>query len=441
MSQASLRAPPPETSLWPRIELGLVILFLVLFSGGLVQRLVTGEQDVDGNIILRLMWLPVYAGVIALALTRFADMVRLALKMPFLMILVALALVSFIWSIDPALSLRRGVAAASTTLFAMYLVVRYDAIDLLRLVGGVWLALAVVSFVAGLVAPGFARMQDIHAGAWRGFWFEKNSLGGQMARAAMVFAVLVLADTMRRRLWAAALLLSALLVILSTSATALIALVIALSVALGGALMQRGSVQAVLLAWLGATLLGALVLVVLLAPELVLGLFGKDPTLTGRTNIWSALMGSISERPWFGYGYDAFWAPDSVPAHWVRVAVRWEAPSAHHGWLDLCLSLGLVGLVVFSLHMAVTVWRAVRVFLNHHFAIFAAGFLLQFLLFTSSESLILASNHMAWIFYVIVAGQLAKGLEGTGRVSRSDRAGRSGLRIERSDSFVWRGPA
>ena len=440
MALAGLRSAP-DRGLWPRIEIGLVVVFLILFSGGLVQRLVTGEQDTDGNMILRVMWLPVYAGVIALAMTRFTAMVRLALRMPFLMILVALALVSFLWSIDPTLSLRRGVAAAATTLFAMYLVVRYDAIDLLRLVGGVWLGLAVLSFLAGIAAPGFARMQDIHAGAWRGFWFEKNSLGGQMARASMVFAVLVIADPARRRLWAGAFALAGLLVLLSTSATALIALVIAMAAALGGALMQRGSVQAVVLAWIGASLAGALVLVILLAPDLVLGLLGKDPTLTGRTNIWSALMGSISERPWLGYGYDAFWAPDSLPAHWVRVAVRWEAPSAHHGWLDLCLSLGLVGFAAFSLHMAVTVWRAVRVFLDHRFAIFAGGFLCQFLLFTSSESLILASNHMAWIFYVIVAGQLAKGLGESGRVEARGRRGSSGLRIERSDSFVWRGPA
>ncbi|NBC19755.1 MAG: hypothetical protein GVY06_01695 [Alphaproteobacteria bacterium] len=439
MVDAGISAHPREP-VWPRIELGLVLICLVLFSGGLVQRLIAGEQDADGNIILRLMWLPVYAGVAGLAFTRFQHMARLALRMPVLMALVMLALVSFFWSIDPALSLRRGVAAAATTAFALYLVVRYDGIALLQIIGGVWFALAFVNFAAGLVAPGFAHMHEIHAGAWRGFWFEKNSLGGQMARAAMVLAVLILVDVPRRRLWTGGLVLAGLLVILSTSATALLALLIALGVTAAGAWMQRGPAHAVIVAWIGASLAGALLLILLTAPGLVLGLLGKDPTLTGRTEIWSALQGNIAERPWLGYGYDAFWAPDSVPAHWVRVAVKWEAPSAHHGWLDLCLSLGVVGLVGFTLQFALTAWRAAGNFLSHPFAIFAVGYLAQFLLFTSSESLILASNHMAWIFYVIVAASLAKGLGDGGRGEPRRAPAASGLRIERSDSFTWRGP-
>ena len=44
-----------------------------------------------------------------------------------------------------------------------------------------------------------------------------------------------------------------------------------------------------------------------------------------------------------GYGYLAFWGLDSEPRYWLQKAVDWNAPSGHNGWLDLAISLGLVG--------------------------------------------------------------------------------------------------
>ncbi len=431
----------PAAGLWPRIEISLVVVFLILFSAGLVQRLVTGEQDVDGNAFLRVMWLPVYAGVFALSLTRLRELVSLGLRMPFLILLLMLTLASVAWSIDPGLTLRRSVSVVATTLFALFLVVRYDAMTLLRILGGVWLFLAAISFLAGLLVPGFGRQQEVHVGAWRGFWFVKNSLGGQMARAALIFMVLALFDPARRRIWLVGLGLSVALVILSTSATALLGLILALAMVAAGALFQRGPVHAVVLVWSGASLAGMLAMILLLEPQLVLEPLGKDTTLTGRTDIWGALIESISQRPWLGYGYGAYWAPDSEPAHWVRVAVNWEAPSAHNGWLELCIALGYAGLALFILHFALTVIRAVAAFPGHRAAIFAAGFLIQFMLFSSSESLIIARNHMVWILYVIVAGYLARGFGAEGSVQpRNARRGPgSSLRVARGDSFAWRG--
>ena len=39
----------------------------------------------------------------------------------------------------------------------------------------------------------------------------------------------------------------------------------------------------------------------------VLGALGRNATLSGRTGIWSLLLGSIAKRPLLGYGYYAFW--------------------------------------------------------------------------------------------------------------------------------------
>jgi O-antigen ligase len=82
------------------------------------------------------------------------------------------------------------------------------------------------------------------------------------------------------------------------------------------------------------------------APGVLLSLIGRDPTFTGRTDIWDALLQAISHKPLLGYGYLAFWGLDSEPRYWLAQAVDWDAPSGHNGWLDLAISLGIVGVMM-----------------------------------------------------------------------------------------------
>lgn len=409
-----------------------VLICLVLFSEGAFQRLVAPTVDLDGNPILRVMWLPVYALVFGLAMTRAKAIGALVLRMPALSVVLLLALLSFLWSIDPGLSLRRGIGLAVTTLFGFYLAVRFDWRQLLILFGSLWLGLCCLNFAAGLIAPAFARDYEIHIGAWRGFWFEKNAMGGHMARASMIFGTLMMIDTRRWQIWTVGLALSVLLVILSTSTTSLIAVLLAAGILLGGWALQGRRIAAVLGVWAGVTVASALAIAVALQPGVFLGFFGKDATFTGRTDIWTALLEAIAERPILGYGYGAFWPLGSEPAYWVRVAVEWDAPTAHNGWLEITLALGLVGLVCFAASFLATALRAVAQLPRHRFALYATGFLTQLGLFSFSESLLLELNSFVWINYVAVAGVLVLGLSKDGHVSHRAAPERSRLRLARA---------
>ena len=65
-------------------------------------------------------------------------------------------------------------------------------------------------------------------------------------------------------------------------------------------------------------------------PEEMFGLIGKDPTLTGRTDIWVLLIESIKERWTLGYGYGAYWQEELGPSFAVRNALEWGVPTAHN---------------------------------------------------------------------------------------------------------------
>jgi O-antigen ligase len=393
-------------------ELAAAAATLFMFAEAFLPRwLAPGAADVTGEIpestLLRYLWLPFYAIVVLGLFMSGRNAWRAILSAPWLILLALMAMLSATWSLDPDLSFRRGVAVLATTLLGVYLAARFDWITALRLLAGVWLALMAMSFIAGLIVPSFGRMQEVHPGAWSGGWWEKNQLGGHAARSAFLFAFLAWRDTAFRKAWIAATLLSLALIVLSTSATALIGVMLGFAVLAAAWWMLKGRRWSLMLVWGGTAILGAAVLVYIAAPGLLLGLVGRDATLTGRTDIWAELISAISERPALGYGYLAFWAPDSEQRYWLAKSVDWNAPSGHNGWLDLAISLGFVGVLIYLIDFVNSAWRAAKLSLTSPTGVYALGFLAQFMLFAISESIILAQNSILWAMYAFVSCKLA----------------------------------
>jgi exopolysaccharide production protein ExoQ len=81
---------------------------------------------------------------------------------------------------------------------------------------------------------------------------------------------------------------------------------------------------------------------------------GKNPTLTGRTEIWSMVLG-LHSNPWIGTGFESFWLGprlqfmrDSLP--------NFPINEAHNGYLEVYLNLGWIG-VCFIVVMIVTAYK------------------------------------------------------------------------------------
>jgi exopolysaccharide production protein ExoQ len=81
-------------------------------------------------------------------------------------------------------------------------------------------------------------------------------------------------------------------------------------------------------------------------PDFLIALLGKDMTLTGRTNIWSAVLDSIAKQPLLGYGYQAFWLGMEGESYRVILAVSWMLAQAQNGFLDIMLENGAAGLAI-----------------------------------------------------------------------------------------------
>jgi exopolysaccharide production protein ExoQ len=404
LAHAPTSTAAPTFARWEPIAAALC---LAQFSEPFFAAVAQSQGLTEPPGYARILFLPVYAFLAWVMWRDRAQAFASARAVPLLLGLLGVAALSTLWSIDSGATLRRSVWLALSMAFGLYLAWRHDWKSLLNVLAGGFIVLIAGSFVLGLLAPNIGRMTFEHPGAWSGLWTHKNTLGGIMAVGVGVCAGAAIMTPERRRLWIGCALAAFMLVLLSTSKTALVASALGLCMIGFCMLVRRGPVHTIAAGALVGTMLVAGVGIVVLAPELLVAALGRDLTLTGRTDIWEASARFVEAQPWLGYGYYAFWLPENGPAYWVREAVAWQVASAHSSWLELALGLGRLGVVLFALQLIVTMSRGVGVVPQRDAGLWAPAFLAVFALYTLSESHALQANNIFWIIYVAVAARLA----------------------------------
>ncbi|PTS86536.1 O-antigen ligase, partial [Caulobacter sp. HMWF009] len=376
------------------VACGFIVFMLSnALIGPLLDPTQAGGEDMP---VLRLMWLPVYGLILGLALWRLPLLLRFWFPVALCCLMIGWVFASASWSFDPGTTQRRAVAAAFTTLFGLYFVASFDGRRMAEIIATTFLILAAGGLLATIAYPKMGVQHDINAGDWRGVWFEKNQMGAMMVQGALAAVAALAAGSRHRKTLVATILLCGFMVLMSKSKTSLVCLMIVLAGAGTLTLMRRGPATAILLVWLGVTVGGFAALIMWLSPETVYAALGKDPSLTGRTEIWESLLRQSAKAPLTGYGYAVFWREDSVPANWVRHDTGWNVPTAHNGWLDMLVQLGWIGVCLIAVTLGLAVLAALFRFRRVADGYWATLYLAIFLLVTFSESFILERNGLAW---------------------------------------------
>ena len=71
--------------------------------------------------------------------------------------------------------------------------------------------------------------------------------------------------------------------------------------------------------------------------------------MSGRTQIWSAILDSGFKQPLLGFGYGAFWRGQNGESLNIFLQTGFALWQGHNAFLDIWLDLGLVGLSLFLL--------------------------------------------------------------------------------------------
>ncbi|MDM7932748.1 O-antigen ligase family protein [Tabrizicola sp.] len=252
---------------------------------------------------------------------------------------------SMLWSDHPDLSLRHGTQLVITFVIAVTLASRLSPLVFLRVL---FLAL----LVAGLASLLIGNVRE--DGIWIGIFESKNYYAFTMV-ALVLCSFALLADRIQPLLWRLAGLFGALLglpqIMMAESAGAVIASVFVLAAAL--VMLRTHSLPparrtAGLLKFCGAAL--AMLLVALYFGDAILQFVvevtGKDPSLTGRTDLWAAAIGEIGHAPLLGTGYRAFWVEGNSLAEqlWADFYIASKSGfNFHNLYLSNAVDIGLIG--------------------------------------------------------------------------------------------------
>lgn len=390
---------------------GLALFVLLTFTQGWLMP-IFGEKGDRFQPILRLAFLPAYAAGFALFATTPLRTLNGLLRQPFLVALVAIALLSVYWSINPADTSRRGFFLFCTTLAGVTLGARFGWRTLAEVTATSFLIVTLASLLVCVAVPSVGRMTELFPGAWRGLWPDKNALGSNMTLAFASMAAAGILVRERRWLWWGGAAIAIFLVLMSTSKTSLVALMLGGGMIAFVAIIRRGPALAVLSSWAAVLVIGMAAGVAVFAADAVFGILGKDATLTGRTEIWSAIMRQIHQRPWTGFGYQAVWEnkDPASPLGYIIKQAGFEPHHAHNSWLEQWLGMGMLGLGTFALYYAQTAIMILVAVFRREGAYLVAPYFMIYSMMTLTESIAVGYNDFRWVLLVAFSTKLALSL-------------------------------
>lgn len=393
------------------LSFGLAVGILFTFSQGWLSPIFgysTEQSPVAGKII-QVIYYPVYLCALALLALTWKEVLAGVARTPILVILILLCAASYFWSVDPSATVRRFVAFGMTCLAGYVIAARFSWNRLIEVIAVTYLILIAGSFIMAILFPDKGRMTTLFVGAWRGVFAEKNNLGAVMDVGFLACLAAGIQVPKRRWLWFAAAGGAAFLVLMSTSKTSLLALILGAGMMAFVWLSRRGPVLGVALTWMAVCVLLALGSVVLLIPEELFQLLGKDATLTGRTNIWAGIDHVMQKQPMTGYGYGVVWSTegDWTPLRWITEVAGFRAYHAHSCWYEVWLALGYIGLTVWSILFIETWLKAFYRTYRGDGGYFALPFITVYSLMSLTESIAIGWNDIRWCLIVLIIVKLA----------------------------------
>jgi O-antigen ligase len=383
---------------------------MLFYTAGAIMPLLVGEADSSAPPQTNLMDLAVkstlYVAAFYFIAIRWPGIVENARNIKWIFVLVLIAIASTAWSQDPSVTLRAIASLLATTAFGVYFGTRYTVQQQLRLLAWTCSLIVALSFFFAIFLPqyGFDRGSN---GPWQGVFPQKNELARVMVLAIFVF-LFVRPKRFHSLRWLG-FAGSLALLFLSRSITGMIACAIIFAT-LPLYKLIRARFNVVIPATLGIGLLLAGLLFILMTDTAqAFQLVNRSSDLSGRTELWSALMVSISKRPWLGYGFSAFWQGTKGESGSVLDAAGWRAGYAHNGFLDIVLQLGVIGIATFAVGYLVSWRRALRFQsrVQGPVPVWLCTYLVYLLIYNLTEGALMTVHSIFWVLYISTAVSLS----------------------------------
>ncbi len=308
----------------------------------------------EGNIVNQIVYPAIFLLSLISLFVRRLDAIAIIKKEKLFTIFLIWCLISTIWSYSPIDTAKRFFRTLTVFAVTLSLLVHTTSTkEILNFIKPVLYLYVFLSIVACITIPG-AKDYQFHT--WRGFEDSKNVLGGVAVVCILLsFFIYKMESGGAKFIASIAVLFSLALLFGSRSMSSIMTFfVIVLSASLSSSdelfkpLGLGRTFSAII--FLFVIVIGLIVFFVY--PEMIAIIteaVGKDPSFTGRTDIWTAMLISISHHPFLGTGYRAFWSvtpPSSYLNHMYSLFI-WKPNEAHNGFIDIANEVGIIGLTIF----------------------------------------------------------------------------------------------
>jgi exopolysaccharide production protein ExoQ len=385
-------------AIWRKAEPWIVVLSILLFP-----------PDINFFSPAREIFVALSYGVTGiLLLGHWKKILAILSKDLIFLLLLLLAMFSVMWSITPEVTVAHSRGLLRTTLFGVYMAVRFTPKEQLSILFRVFMLAIVASLVAIALVPSYGIMSRTEGLTWVGIYTFKNGLAGMMLLGISIALSNMFVNGKNWFFLLPVCLLAVVMIVFSRSATSLATLLLIMSLYPVYQLLKFGRhLRVIFYSLAGLFLSVSGFLIVLNADSLVRNLLGRDLTFTGRTGLWMRVLEMSETRPWLGFGYGkAFWNSDL--GYHVLQTLGWRQMKnfhSHNGFLELALQLGLIGLGLFLLHFMFTAVRTIYLVIRTKSleSFWMLQLLLMVLVINMSESsTILASGQTLWLVYTMV---------------------------------------
>ncbi len=352
-----------DTPLFRRYSTWLLIVVFTLIAGqnswfteGISQskQLADFKHTYDtSSPILAVLTLIIYILAAGIGLRYARYLLPALLRQKTILLFGLFAAFSLLWSQVPGVSLRGLPLLVSLITLGWYVALYYKPEEQIRITLTIGFFFAFFGAFLAIVLPRYGLDSD---GEWKGMMGTKNQFGHAML--FLFSGILYRNDRRNRVFWFSAGLLGLGCLVMARSAESVMLYLILVGVRLYGPLLRRAprDKQPFLIF---AAVVG--ILTTLIGRVALLDLFGKDTTLTGRTNEWATIMPFAMNHFWLGYGFKGFWTGDGDSLR-VMQLVRGSMHGADSGYLDLLLQFGVIGLTLALLIMLIALWQFARMY-------------------------------------------------------------------------------
>jgi O-antigen ligase len=322
--------------------------------------------------------------------------------------------VSLLWSDFFTVSLKRWVRITGDLVMVLIVLSESQPLESIKAIfrrsAFVLLPLSIV-LIKYFRDVGVAYSEDGAQTMWIGVTSHKNVLGYVVMGLGLCFAGNIGAAWKSRKVWLDAFLLAMTLWLLggsssSRSETSMLGFLLGIAVLVAFYLAPKDPDRIRAYRTTVVTILVVILLSVSLGQSFfqsVVSNLGRDTTLTGRTDIWKAVLAIGPRNPLLGRGYGSFWIGTLGNDVWRQSNIYGRYNQSHNGYIDIYIELGLVGLTL----LAWLTWAAYRDIgraLGPHFeyGLFRMTFLLVILIHNITESSFARPTHFVWFVFLLV---------------------------------------